>query len=216
MFEVVTSNAPFLLAGVSMTFRLAAIGIVGGTMLGLALAVLRHNRVPVFGKVALVYIEMVRGIPLLVMLFICFFAFPALLGYRSTAFQAASLGFVLFIAAYLAEEFRSGLRSVPRGLIQAGLATGLRPGQVFRKIVLPQAIRRAIPPIFSQYVRLLKFTSVASIIGVQELTGNALLVNAREFQPVIILATIALTYLVICSLLSLVGRLLYARLAIRT
>lgn len=216
MPDVIVNNLPFLLSGLGTTLLLALIGIAGGTAAGLGLAVLRHLRVPVLGRIALLYTEIVRGIPLLVMLFICFFALPVLLGYRSGAFQAAALGFVLFIAAYLAEEFRSGLRSVRGGLEQAGLATGLRPVQVFRLIVLPQALRRAVPPVFSQYVRLLKFTSVASVIGVSELTGSALLVNAREFAPVTVLVSVALTYLVICSLLSFFGRALYARLKIRT
>lgn len=216
MPDVIFNNLPFLLSGLGTTLLLALIGIAGGTAVGLLLAILRHFRVPVLGRIALLYTEIVRGIPLLVMLFICFFALPALLGYRSSAFMAAALGFVLFIAAYLAEEFRSGLRSVRGGLEQAGLASGLRPGQVFRLIVLPQALRRAVPPVFSQYVRLLKFTSVASVIGVSELTGSALLVNAREFAPVTVLVSVALTYLVICSLLSFIGRVLYARLQIRT
>ncbi len=216
MPDVILNNLPFLIAGLRNTLLLAVIGIAGGTALGLLLAILRYLRVPVLGVLATAYIEIVRGIPLLVMLFICFFALPALFGYRTTGFAAAGLGFSLFIASYLAEEFRSGLRTVRPGLTQAGLATGLRPGQVFRLIVLPQAIRRAIPPLFSQYVRLLKFTSVASVIGVQELTGSAMLVNARDFQPIVILGSVALTYLVICSSLSFVGRLLYARLAVRS
>lgn len=216
MPEVIVDNAPFLLQGIGTTLLLAVIGICGGTALGLILAILRHLRVPVLGHAAVLYTEIVRGIPLLVMLFICFFALPAVFGYRSSAFQAAGLGFILFIAAYLAEEFRSGLRSVRPGYVQAGLASGLRPLQVFRMIVLPQALRHAIPPVFSQYVRLLKFTSVASVIGVSELTGSALLVNAREFQPVIVLASVALTYLFLCSTLSFVGRVLYARLQVRS
>jgi His/Glu/Gln/Arg/opine family amino acid ABC transporter permease subunit len=216
MPEVIRQNLPFLLLGLGMTLRLAAIGIVGGTLLGLALGIIRHAQVPVLHRIVAVYIEIVRGTPLLVVLFICFFALPAFFGYRTDAVSASALGFTLFIAAYLAEDFRSGLRSVRPQLAQAGLATGLTPAQVFRLIVLPQALRRVIPPVFSQYVRLLKFTSVASVIGVRELTGSALLVNAREFQPVVILASIALTYLIICSTLSFAGRLLYGRLAVRT
>ncbi|MDC7788390.1 amino acid ABC transporter permease [Rhodoplanes sp. TEM] len=214
--EVIRDNLPFLAAGFAMTLRLAAVGIVGGSLVGLLLGLLRHAEIPVLSRLAALYIEIVRGTPLLVVLFVCYFAIPALAGYRTTAVAAASLGFVLFIAAYLAEDVRSGLRSVPSGLVRAGLATGLTRWQAFRLIVLPQALRRIIPPVFSQYVRLLKFTSVASVIGVRELTGSALLVNAREFQPVAIIATAAVTYLVVCSGLSLVGRLLDARLSIRT
>lgn len=216
MPEVILQNLPFLLAGLGVTVQLAVTGIVGGTLLGLALGIARYSGIPGLAHGAATYIEIVRGIPLLVMLLICFFALPALLGYRTDARSAAGLGFVLFIAAYLAEDFRSGLRSVPPGLVQAGLASGLTKVQVFRLIVVPQAIRRIIPALVSQYVRLFKFTSVASVIGVHELTGSALLVNAREFKPVVILASVAVTYLVICTAISLVGRLTYARLAVRT
>jgi His/Glu/Gln/Arg/opine family amino acid ABC transporter permease subunit len=216
MPEVILQNLPFLLAGLRATVQLAAVGIVGGTLLGLVLGVLRYSGVPVLSQAAAAYIEVVRGTPLLVVLLICFFALPALFGYRTDATSAAALGFVLFIAAYLAEDFRSGLRSVRPALVQAGLAAGLTSFQVFRLIVVPQAVRRIIPALVSQYVRLFKFTSVASVIGVREVTGSALLVNAREFQPVIILASVAMTYLVICTVMSLIGRLAYARLAVRT
>ena len=100
-------------------------------------------------------------------------------------------------------------------MVQAALATGLTRWQVVRLIVLPQAIRRVIPALFNQYVRLFKFTSVASVIGVTELTGAALLVNARDFHPGVIIVALALTYLVLCYGLSLVGRLLYARFAVK-
>jgi His/Glu/Gln/Arg/opine family amino acid ABC transporter permease subunit len=216
MPEVIVQNLPFLLAGLRATVQLATIGIIGGTLLGLVLGVLRYSGAPVISQAAAAYIQVVRGTPLLVVLLICFFALPALFGYRTDAASAAALGFVLFIAAYLAEDFRSGLRSVRPALVQAGLAAGLTSFQVFRLIVVPQAVRRVIPALVSQYIRLFKFTSVASVIGVRELTGSALLVNAREFQPVIILASVAATYLVICTIMSLIGRLAYARLAVRT
>jgi ABC-type amino acid transport system permease subunit len=156
-----------------------------------------------------------RGTPLLVVLFICYFGLPALLGYQTSAYGAAVLGFILFIAAYLAEDVRTGLRSVRPGLVQAALATGLTRAQTVRFVVVPIALRNVIPALFNQYVRLLKFTSVASVIGVNELTGSAMLVNGREFAPIPIIAFLALTYLVLCFAISSVGRLLYARLAVR-
>ena len=125
------------------------------------------------------------------------------------------LGFILFIAAYLAEDVRAGLRTVRPGLVQAALATGLARGQVIRLIVLPIALRNVIPTFFNQYVRLFKFTSVASVIGVNELTGSAMLVNGREFAPIPIIGFIALTYLVFSFAISVVGRLLYSRLAVK-
>jgi len=214
MPEVVLKNIPFLLHGLAVTVELALWTIVGGTLIGLAVGVVRFLKMPVLGPVSTIYIELVRGTPLLVMLFVTYFAFPALLHYRTTAFAAAVVGFILFIGAYLAEDVRAGLRSVHQGQVDAALALGLTRLQALRFIVVPQAVRRMIPTLFNQYVRLFKFTSVASVIGVTEFTGAALLVNAREFQPVPILLTVALTYLVLCYGLSLVGRVLYRRFAV--
>jgi His/Glu/Gln/Arg/opine family amino acid ABC transporter permease subunit len=214
MPEVVLQNIPFLLQGLAVTVELALWTIVGGTLIGLVVGIVRFLKVPVLGAVSTIYIELVRGTPLLVMLFITYFAFPALLHYRTTAFAAAVVGFILFIGAYLAEDVRAGLRSVHQGQVGAALALGLTRLQALRFVVVPQAVRRMIPTLFNQYVRLFKFTSVASVIGVTEFTGAALLVNAREFQPVPILLTVALTYLVLCYGLSLIGRVLYRRFAV--
>jgi len=216
MPEVILKNLPFLLAGLRVTAEIAALSIVGGTLVGLAIGVTRHLRVPLLRQALDLYVWFMRGTPLLMVLFICYFALPALLGYKTSAYWAAVGGFILFIAAYLAEDIRTGLRSVSPTLVQAALATGLTRAKVLRLIVVPIALRNVIPTLFSQYVRLVKFTSVASVIGVNEFTGSAMLVNGREFAPITILGFVALTYLVICFALSAVGRVLYARLAVRT
>jgi His/Glu/Gln/Arg/opine family amino acid ABC transporter permease subunit len=215
MLEVIVQNLPFLLQGLWTTIDLSLWSILGGTALGILLATIRFVRVPVLGTLCMLFIEFIRGTPLLVVLLITYFALPALFGYKTTAYSAALLGFVLFIGAYLAEDFRAGLRSVRPSLIQAGLATGLNRWQVLRFIIAPQAVRSVIPPVFNQYIRLIKFTSVASIIGVTDLTGAALLVNARQFYPITILTTIALTYFVLCYVLSLIGRALYTHYAVK-
>jgi His/Glu/Gln/Arg/opine family amino acid ABC transporter permease subunit len=216
MPEVILKNLPFLLAGLRLTAEIAALSVLGGTLLGLAIGVTRYLRVPLITQALDLYVWFMRGTPLLMVLFICYFALPALAGYKTSAYWAAVGGFILFIGAYLAEDIRTGLRSVSPGLVQAALATGLTRTKVLRLIVVPIALRNVIPTLFSQYVRLFKFTSVASVIGVNEFTGSAMLVNGREFAPITILGFVALTYLVICFALSAVGRVLYARLAVRT
>jgi His/Glu/Gln/Arg/opine family amino acid ABC transporter permease subunit len=215
MPDIILKNLPFLLNGLRLTAEISLWSILGGTMLGLAIGIVRYLRIPVLAQLFAVYIGFVRGTPLLVMVFICYFGLPALLAYKTSAYAAAIVGFTLFIAAYLAEDIRTGLRSVRAGLVQAALATGLTHLQTMRLVVLPIALRNVIPTMFNQYVRLFKFTSVASIIGVNELTGSAMLVNGREFAPITIIGFIALTYLVLCLAISSVGRLLYARLAVR-
>ncbi len=216
MPEVILKNLPFLLSGLRLTAEIALWSILGGTALGLVIGVVRHLRVPVLAQLFALYVGFVRGTPLLVMLFICYFGLPALLSYKTGAYGAAVLGFILFIAAYLAEDIRTGLRSVRPALVQAALATGLTRAQALRLVVMPIALRNVIPTLFNQYVRLFKFTSVASVIGVNEFTGSAMLVNGREFAPITIIGFVALTYLVLCFAISSIGRLLYARLAVRT
>jgi His/Glu/Gln/Arg/opine family amino acid ABC transporter permease subunit len=130
MPDVIVKNLPFLLHGLTLTLDLSVWSIMLGTLLGLVVGTVRFVRLPLLNTLALVYVEFVRGTPLLVVLFITYFALPALLGYRTTGYRAAIFGFVLFIGAYLAEDFRSGLRAVRPTLIQAGLATGLTRWQV--------------------------------------------------------------------------------------
>ena len=214
MPEVIIKNLPFMLQGLLTSLQISAMVAVGGTLVGLVVAIVLYSRVPLLSPIARIYVEFIRGTPLLVVLFIAFFGLPALFGYQTTAYKATIVAFILFIGAYLAEDIRGGLLTVKPTLTAAALATGLTRGQALRFVVVPLAMRRIIPTLFNQYVRLFKFTSVASVIGVSEFTGNAMLVNAREFQPVTILAFVALTYLVICLILSGIGRWLHARLTV--
>lgn len=213
-FSVVSRNLPYLAAAFGVTLETAALVIVGGTAASLLLGLMRSASAPFLRGIASLYIELIRGTPLLVVLFVVYFALPPLIGHRFTAYEAAVIGFIAFIAAYIAEDVRSGILSVPRGQVEAALASGLSRGQVLRHVVLPQAVRRMIPALFNQFVRLLKFTSVASVIGVTELTGATLAVNAREFQPLPLLMALAAAYFVACYVLSLIGRGLNRRYAI--
>jgi His/Glu/Gln/Arg/opine family amino acid ABC transporter permease subunit len=213
-FTVVSRNLPYLAAGFGVTLETAGLVIAGGTAAGLLLGLARGASAGLLRGAAAVYVEFIRGTPLLVVLFIVYFALPPLIGHRFTAYQAAVIGLVAFSAAYIAEDVRSGIRSVPRGQVEAALASGLSRRQVLRLVILPQAIRRMTPALFNQFVRLLKFTSVASVLGVTELTGATLAVNAREFQPLPLLATLAAAYFVACYALSLIGRWLNRRYAV--
>ena len=216
MPDVILRNLPFLLDCLRMTAELAVVSAASGTVLGLAVATARYLRLPLLSPI-------LRSISswceerrcsscsssVILQFLPCSATGPPPLAPRVYRI-------ILFIGAYIAEDIRAGLASVPQGIVDAGLASGLRPIQVLRLIVLPQGLRRVIPVLFSQYVRLFKFTSVASVIGVREMTGGAMLINAREFAPITILIAIAASYLVICSAISLGGRLLYQRLAVQS
>ena len=206
MPELILRNLPFLAAGLWTTVSLAVLTALAGTALALPMALSRYFRVPVLAQACAAYIGFIRGTPVLVVLLLCYFALPALLGYRTTAYAASALGFSVFLAAYCAEDMRAGLLVVPPALLEAGEALGLNRVAIIWKILLPLAARVAIPALFGQYVRMFKYTSVASVLGVAELTGSAMLVNARVFQPVAVLGSVALVYLVFCLGISLAGR----------
>ena len=214
-FTVIPRNLPYLLGGLGVTLETALLVILGGTAFGLGLGILRTGGPGAVRVLAAGYIEIIRGTPLLVVLFFVYFGLPPVIGCRLSAYEAAVIGFILFIGAYIAEDYRSGVAAVPQQQREGALALGLTPRQVLRHVVLPQAVRQMIPALFNQFIRLVKFTSVAAVIGVTELTGAALAVNAREFQPVPIITTLAASYFVLCALLSLVGRWLNRRYAIQ-
>jgi His/Glu/Gln/Arg/opine family amino acid ABC transporter permease subunit len=212
MHEVLLRNLPFLARGFLLTLKIAAWTGLLGTALAVPVALARHLRIPVASQICAAYVGVIRGTPVLVVLLMSYFALPALFGYRTEAYPASIIGFSAFMAAYCAEDMRAGLMAVPPALIEAGLALGLSRYRVLRLIVLPLAARVAIPPLFGQYVRMVKYTSVASVIGVNELMGSGVLVNARIFQPLPILGTVAAAYLVVCLTVSLAGRELQRRL----
>jgi len=212
-FSIIWENFPYLLKGLLITLRMSLIIILAGAFFGILIGIMRNSKSKIVNMPSLIYIEIIRGTPLLVVLFVVFFAVPAFIGQNLSAVVAATIGFIVFISAYIAEDVRSGLNSIPKGQIEAGLASGLNNRMVLLYIVLPQAIRRMIPTFFNQFVRLTKFTSVASIIGVIELTGAANIVNAREFVPLETYITLACIYFIVCYSLSAVGRFLNKSLA---
>jgi len=212
MGELLLRNAPFLLAGLRATLVLAGWTALIGTILAMPVAMLRYLDVPVLGRACAAYIWFIRGTPLLVVLLLCYFALPALFGYRTTASAAALVGFIVFLAAYAAQDMLTGLQSVPRSLVEGAAALGLTRFQVIRLVVAPLGARIAIPALFGQYVRMFKYTSVASVLGATELTGSVLLVNGRVFQPLPLLGIAAAVYLVVCLSISLIGRWLHLRL----
>jgi len=145
----------------------------------------------------------------LIVLLVCYVAVPGAIGIRASAQAASVVGFSLFLATYCAEDMRAGRLAVP--LIEAAQALGLARGPVFRRVVLPLAARVALPALIGQYVRMLRYTSVASVIGVADLTGTALLVNARIFQPVKLIGGTAAVYFLLYLSLSMTGRALQHR-----
>jgi His/Glu/Gln/Arg/opine family amino acid ABC transporter permease subunit len=176
------------------TLPLALPAIVLGFCLGTLIAFGRLARSRWIAFPAKLYVEFFRGVPLVMVIFWIWFIIPALMGRSLPEYSVALTAFVVFEAAYLAEIVRAGIQSVPRGQIEAAKATGLNQAQAMIHVVLPQALRNMIPALVTQFIVLLKDTSLASIIGYVDLTKAAQIVNNREVRPFELYLFIAVVY----------------------
>ncbi len=195
------------------TLRLALPAIVFGFILGVfvglgRLASPRSLHIP-----ATAYVEFFRGVPLVMVIFWFWFIIPVLLQTPLPEYWVALTAFVMFEAAYIAEIVRAGVQSVPKGQIEAAIATGLTNGQAMRHVILPQALRNMVPALVTQFIVLFKDTSLASIIGYVDLTKAAQIVNNREIRPFELYLFIAVIYWICAYGMSRYARYLKRRLS---
>ena len=201
-FQVIVKNFDFLIfqgflgigAFAGGTLRLALPAILLGSVLGTCIGLARLARSRWVNFPALIYVEFFRGVPLVMVIFWFWFIIPMLAGKSLPEYSVALTAFVIFEAAYLAEIVRAGIQSVPRGQVEAATATGLSRSRVMRHVILPQALRNMIPALVTQFIVLLKDTSLASIIGYVDLTKAAQIVNNREIRPFELYLFIAAVY----------------------
>jgi His/Glu/Gln/Arg/opine family amino acid ABC transporter permease subunit len=213
--DVLVSSLPYLLRGALVTLWLAAIVVTAGTLLGVALGILATlpNR---FLRAAITaYIFVLRGTPVLVVMFLGYYAFPAL-GYRVNAYVAVGVAQVIYVSAFAAEIVRSAILSVPAGQIAAARSLGMRRPAVLAQVILPQATRIAIPPLLNNSLTAVKQTSYASVVGVWELTYAAREVVERTLASFQIFLGVMTIYFAICYPLSLLARWCERRIEVRT
>jgi polar amino acid transport system permease protein len=213
-FDVVWANKGFLLSGVVMTLyvTLAAlsIGVVAGLIVGIArMSTRRWLKGPALG-----YVEVFRNTPALVQLIWVYYCLPLFTGVNLSATVSCIVALALNGSAYLAEIFRGGIQAVDRGQVEAARALGMSYPKTMRKVVLPQAFRRMIPPMVNETVALLKFSSLVSILGVADLTYQAQVLSTTTFRPLEIFTGIAVVYFTLCTSLSYVAGRLERRLAV--
>jgi len=208
--------------GLLLTIVVSAGGIVLSFPLGVVLALARRSSFPLIRPIAVLYIELIRGVPLITLLFMGRFAFGFFLppGTRAPGvIPRAIVMITLFTAAYVAEVVRGGLQSVPRGQTEGAQALGLSPLKVTRLIVLPQALRNSIPALIGQFISLLKDTSLLVVIGIPELLGITeqvlaqLKFKAQGYQPETY-AFVCLMYWIICFSMSRASQRLETRLGV--
>ena len=196
-----------------LSLSLTLLSSVFGLALGALAALGRMSRLKALNLLSGFYIETFRGTPLLVQLFFLFFALPQLIPQaRLSAFNTAVLGLSLFAGAYAAEILRSSLNAVPRGQAEAARALGLRPGQILRLILVPQAARTAVPALGNQFIGLLKDSSLASVITVTELLLTTRGLVSVTYQPVPLYLAVGIIYFLLSHIAARLIRWLEGRL----
>jgi len=195
MWRVVeSSRGPFRVPFIGGTLRLAIPAIILGFLLGIFVGLGRIAHAPWIRVPVTMYVELFRGVPLVMVIFWVWIVLPQLLRTPIPEFGVALIAFVIFEAAYFGEIVRAGIQSVARGQVEAGRALGLTGTQSMRFVVLPQALKNMIPSLVTQFIVLFKDTSLASIIGFMDLTKAAQVVNNREIRPFPIYLFIAVVY----------------------
>jgi polar amino acid transport system permease protein len=208
-----TENADELLAGVRRTLEASAIGIAGAFVIGLVLGAARAHGVPVLSQLAGIYVEAIRGTPILLQIFMLYFALPQV-DIRIDAFTVAWLAVMIWGGAFNTENFRAGFEAVPVRYREAGLALGFGRVSTFLNVTLPIGGRIALPSSINTYISILKNTSLMYVIAYPELTTTALQINALTLQTPETFAALAVCYLVIVWTMSALIRFLESRLAL--
>lgn len=204
-----------LLAAVKWTLALSAIAFVGGGVMGLTIALGRTAATRPLRWAASAYIQVFQGTPLLMQLFLVFFG-ATVIGLDVNPWTAAAIGLTLNAGAFLGEIWRGCIQAVPKGQWEAAEALGLRWFGRMRWVILPQALKIAIPPTVGFLVQLIKSTSLAAIIGFAELTRTGQMINNATFRPFLVFGLVALLYFAMCWPLSLLAAHLERRTAAPT
>ncbi len=209
-WSVVAANLPYLLEGLRGTLLLGLLVMSLGTVLGFGVGLARLSRGSVYA-LATAFVELFRDTPLIMQIFFIFFGLPAV-GIRLNAFVAASVAMTFFAAANTAEIVRGAIQSLPRGQWEAARSLGLSSSQTLRWVILPQALRRTLPPLMGLFTTLLKDTSLAAIVNVFELTTAGRRVVERTLASFEIWLVVAALYFLLCYPLSVATQRLERRL----
>ncbi|MBC6361172.1 amino acid ABC transporter permease [Lactobacillus apis] len=206
-------NFGFLLKGLAVTLYISLVSIVLSFILGSVLGIIRYSKIKYISAAVGFVIDLVRNLPLLLIIFFTYFGMPKI-GYRPSAITSAIIAMTIFESSMLAEIVRSGIQSVSEGQMEGARSTGMSFVQALWHIILPQAYRHMIPTIIGQFVSLIKDTSLATIIVVPELMQHAQVIygqNANYIVPMF--AALTLLYFIICFTLSMAGSYLHKHMA---
>lgn len=210
-FALVVASLPTLLKGAVVTLQLASLSCIIGTLLGTLLGILQASKNAFARWIVTIYVTIVRGTPVLIQLYIVVYLFPAI-GISLPYFWSAVVAIGLNSAAYVSQIIKLGIQSVGKGQLEAAHVLGFSSLQKIRFIILPQALRTVLPALGNELITLIKETSLASVIGVVELTKTGSMLRGITLDVVTIFAAVGLMYLVMTGLVSLLVHYLEKRL----
>lgn len=197
----------FFLDGAVFTIILAVFTVLFGVMLGVVLALLRISKNKFLNFIATVYIEFIRGTPLMVQLFIIYFGLPNLVGFNMPDMAAAIMALSINSAAYVAEIIRAGIQAVDKGQMEAARSLGMTHAMAMRYIIIPQAVKNILPALGNEFIVVIKESSIVSVIGIGELMYNADTVRGNTYKAFEPLMVAAFMYFIMTFTLSkLMGR----------
>ncbi|MGE4894003.1 glutamine ABC transporter permease GlnP [Yersinia enterocolitica] len=205
---------PILLEGAKLTLWISVLGLLGGLIIGVIAGFARSYGGWLSRNIALVFIELIRGTPIVVQVMFIYFALPMMMPVRIDPFSAAVVTIMINSGAYIAEITRGAVLSIHNGFREAGLALGLSKRDTLRYVIAPLALRRMLPPLGNQWIVSIKDTSLFIVIGVAELTRQGQEIIAGNFRAMEIWSAVAVIYLIITLALSFVLRRLERKLKI--
>lgn len=194
--NLIIDHLPLLGIGALVTIEITAVSVAIGTMIGLFVGIAELSRYRWLHYPAKIYVDFIRGTPLLVQIFIIYFALPIIIGVRVEPFVAAVTACSVNSGAYVAEIFRAGIQSIDKGQTEAGRSLGMTWTQNMLFIVIPQAFRRTIPQLGNEFIAMLKDSSLVSVIGFEELTRKGQLIIASTYGSLEIWTAVAIIYLI--------------------
>jgi glutamate/aspartate transport system permease protein len=206
MFDAVERNLPFLMGGYWVTIKLTFFSLAGGIPLGILVGLGRISRKRWIYYPVSLYVNVIRNIPLILVIFWFYFVMPIIVGRPLDPFPSAVISFILFEATYFGEIFRAGFQSVSKGTIEAGYSTGLTYAQTARYILIPIAIRRMTPSTITQSIVTYQDTSLAFVIGLPEFVRRASIVDNMEVRSIELFGFVAVVFLITCYMGSVISR----------
>ncbi|MCC7274526.1 MAG: amino acid ABC transporter permease [Alphaproteobacteria bacterium] len=215
-WSVVWEASPFLLRALGVSWLLTIVSVAVGMVAGTVLAAARLYGPPGIRHLAVGYIELIRAVPQIMVIFWVFFSAPKLIGMKLSAWPAGIVALSMIASAYLAEVIRAGLASVPRIQHETAWSSGLGATQTFVHVALPQALRNMLPALIAHFVMMFKITSLVYVIGLIDFFRAIVLVNNREFAPYELYLTMGAVYFVCSWALSLLVRRLDPKYTLQT